>query len=196
MIRPVRVLAPLILAGSLAACAGSPSSSYVAPLAGPTDAQIIAGEITDFMALSLPAASTTLALEAPVSEHASNALTPVLTAALRRRGFATVDIEGEDTPAGARRMRYRVTPMDEGDLVRLTIDGGAIQGSRFLARNSAGYLQAGGPFTVLGVERVIVPAPEPAPRRVARKQRGRAPWGVMTVGRPAPVSPPRTGVAL
>lgn len=196
MIRTVRVLAPLLLAGSLAACAGSPSSSYVAPLTGPTDAQIIAGEITDFMALSLPAASTTLALEAPVSEHASNALTPVLAASLRRRGFATVDVEGEDAPAGARRMRYRVTPMDAGDLVRLTIDGGAIQSSRFLARNSVGQLQAGGPFTVLGVERVILPAPEPAPRRVVRKQRGRAPRSVVTVGRPALASPPRAGIAL
>lgn len=192
MIHAARVLAPLVLAGSLAACAGSPSSSYVALLAGPTDAQIIAGEITEFVALSLPATSTTLALEAPVSEHASNALTPALTASLRRRGFATVDVEGENTPAGARRMRYRVTPMDEGDLVRLTIDGGAIQSSRFLARNTAGQLQPGGPFTVLGVERVILPVPEPAPRRVARR-RGR---GAVMVGRPVVVSPPRAGVAL
>lgn len=196
MIRPVRVLAPLLLASGLAACAGNPATSYVAPLTGPTDAQIIAGEITDFMALSLPAATTTLALEAPAADQSSNTLTPILTAALRRRGFATVDFDEDASSSGVRRMRYQVTPMDNGDLVRLTIDGGAIQSSRFLARNSAGSLQAGGPFTVLGVERVILPAPETPPRRVGRKQRVRAPRGVVTVGNPVLTQPPRTGAAL
>lgn len=192
-----RLLVPFLAAVSLTACAGSPSTSYVAPLAGPTDAQTLAVGITDFMAASLPAASTTLALEPPASEHSSNALTPALTAALRRRGFATVNLNGEDAPSGTRRMRYWVTPMDSGDLVRLTIDGGAIQGNRFFIRNSAGQLQAGGPFTVLGVERMIASPVEAVPlRRVRTKRRARRAPGLMTVQRSVQTATSAAGAAL
>lgn len=190
MIRPVNLLASLLACASLAACAGNPAGSYVAPLTVPADAQTLAAGIADFMASSLPAASTTLALEPPAPEQSGNALTPALANALRRRGFATVDANADAVPPGARRVRYRVTPMDGGDLVRLTIDGGAIQGNRFFARNPAGTLQAGGPFTVLGVESVIVTAPEtPARRRVGRKPRVAPPLapplGLVTADRSA-----------
>ena len=186
MTRPAHLLASLLACAGLAACAGGPGGSYVAPLTAPADAQTLASGIADFMASSLPAAATTLALEPPSPEQSGNALTPVLADALRRRGFATVDANVGAVPLGARRLRYRVTPMDGGDLVRLTIDGGAIQGNRFFARNPAGTLQAGGPFTVLGVERVIAIAPEtPARRRVGRGQRVAPPRGLMIVDRSA-----------
>ncbi len=196
MIRPVNLLASLLACAGLAACAGSPASSYVAPLTAAADAQTLAVGISDFLASSLPAASTTLALEPPSLDQSGNALTPALADALRRRGFATVEAGGDVALSGARRLRYWVTPMDNGDLVRLTIDGGAIQGNRFFARNSGGSLQAGGPFTVLGVEQVIGAPPEPPaglrggnrPRRPAR--------GLVTVQRPAPTPRPLAGAAL
>lgn len=87
--------------------------------------------------------------------------------------------------------------MDGGDLVRLTIDGGAIQGNRFFARNRAGHLQAGGPFTVLGVEPAVAAAPEtPAPLRVARRPHGGAARGLVTVHRPVPTGGAPAGTAL
>jgi hypothetical protein len=45
--------------------------------------------------------------------------------------------------------RYLVTALDNGDLVRLTLDD-ATEGSRFFVRNTAGGLQAGGPLTGCG----------------------------------------------
>ena len=197
MIRPASLLAPLLACVSLAACAGSPAGSYVAPSTAPADAQTLAAGIADFMASSLPAASTTLALEPPAPEQSGNALTPVLANALRRRGFATVDADGDAVPPGARRVRYRVTPMDGGDLVRLTIDGGTIQGNRFFARNRAGYLQAGGPFTVLGVEQAVAAAPEtPGRRRIAKRLHGGAARGLVTVHRPVQAGGAPAGTAL
>ena len=166
------------------------------PLAAAADVQTLAMGIADFMALSLPAASTTLALEPPLPDQAGNALTPLLADALRRRGFATLDADGDAAPSGVRRLRYWVTPMDGGDLVRLTIDGGAIQGNRFFARNTAGFLQAGGPFTVLGVERVIGALPEPVLRLRAGSRPHRPVRGPVTVQRPAPTPGLIAGAAL
>jgi hypothetical protein len=55
-------------------------------------------------------------------------------------------------PAGAHTLRYWVTPLDGSSvLVRLMIDGRQ-QAARFFARNSAGNLQSGGPFTVMRTE--------------------------------------------
>ena len=197
MIRPAHLLASLLACAGLTACAGNPAGSYVAPLTAPADAQTLAVGIADFMASSLPAAATTLALEPPSPEQSGNALTPVLADALRRRGFATVDSGDTAAPPGARRLRYQVTPMDGGDLVRLTIDGGAIQGNRFFARNRAGHLQAGGPFTVLGVEQAVAAAPEtPARLRVARRPRAAPPRGLVTVHRPVPTGGALAGTAL
>jgi hypothetical protein len=42
MNRPIRRLAPLLAACSLAACAVGPNTSYVAALSAPTDAQVLA----------------------------------------------------------------------------------------------------------------------------------------------------------
>jgi hypothetical protein len=67
-------------------------------------------------------------------------------AALRDRGFAVAD-EGQAGTHGTHHIRYLVTPLDNGDLVRVSIDDSA-QASRFFVRNTAGGLQAGGPFMV------------------------------------------------
>ena len=151
MIPRWRSVLPLLAGLGLAGCANGLGTSYVAPLAAPADAAVLAACITDFMASRLPPATTTLALDPLAPDQAGDALTPALTTALRERGFATVDAGGA-APPGARRVRYWITPMGTGNLVRLAIDEGAIEGSRFFARNSAGRLQAGGPFTVRTAE--------------------------------------------
>jgi hypothetical protein len=50
------------------------------------------------------------------------------------------------TPA-THHLRYWVTPVDNGDVVRLSIDD-RTEASRFFIRNTQGGLQAGGPFMV------------------------------------------------
>ena len=138
------------LAALLTGCALGPDSSYVAQLQQPADAEILADGIADFVAMRLPAASTTVALDPTPSDQASNSLTPALIAVLRRRGFAVAE-DGQAAPAGVHHLRYLVTSLDNGDLVRLTLDGAA-EGSRFFARNTAGGLQSGGPFMVIQAE--------------------------------------------
>jgi hypothetical protein len=140
-----RVL-PLIAAVSLAACALDSGTSYVGQVATPADARALADGMVEFVAVRLPAASSTVVLDPTPADQASNALTPAFVAALRDRGFAVADGQQADT-AGAHHIRYLVTPLDSGDLVRVMIDNRA-EASRFFVRNTAGNLQAGGPFAV------------------------------------------------
>ena len=148
MTRHRRLLAPLLTASGLAACAVvGPNTSYVASLPAPTDAQVLAGSIGGFLATQLPAASTTIAFSPTPQDQAGNPLTPVLANTLRQKGFAVA--EGSAPPAGAHTLRYWVTPLDgSGELVRLTIDGRK-DASRLFVRTAAGGLQSGGPFTVI-----------------------------------------------
>jgi hypothetical protein len=149
MNRPIRLLAPLLAACSLAACAVGPNTSYVAALSAPTDAQVLADGIGVFLTTQLPAASTTIILDPTPSDQASNTLTPVLADSLRQRGFAVAD---GSASAGGHTLRYWVTPLDRsGELVRLMIDGRK-EASRFFVRNTEGNLQSGGPFTVRQTE--------------------------------------------
>ena len=136
---------PLLgLAVALSAC--TIGSSYVGGVSGPGDAQVLAYGMAEFVAQELPAASTTLALEPTPAAQADNTVTPAFAAALRSQGFAIASENQADT----RRMhhlRYLVTPLDGGELVRIAIDDHT-EGSRFFVRNTAGGLQAGGPFMV------------------------------------------------
>jgi hypothetical protein len=102
--------------------------------------------MVEFVSTQLPAASSTIALDPTPADQASNALTPAFTAALRRRGFAVADDRQAAAPA-AHHLRYWVTPLDNGDVVRLSIDD-RTEASRFFVRNTQGGLQAGGPFMV------------------------------------------------
>lgn len=140
-------LSPALLAMSvLAACALDPGSSYVGRLDTPADAQMLAAGMVDFVAAQLPAASSTVVLDPTPTDQAGNALTPAFAAALRDRGFAVADTMQVDAPS-VHQIRYLVTPLDNGELVRVSIDGSA-EASRFFVRNTAGDLQAGGPFTI------------------------------------------------
>jgi hypothetical protein len=147
MTRILRHASVLVMTGSVAACALGWGNSYVDRVETPADARVLAGDVVDFVAGQLPAASSTVILVPTPTDQAANALTPALVAGLRDRGFAVADATLVGAP-GAHRIRYLVTRLDNGDLLRVTIDGGAAEASRFFVRNSAGALQAGGPFTV------------------------------------------------
>lgn len=147
MTNPLRLGLSLLVACSLAACAAGPGNSYVGPVDTQADAQMLASDMADFVAGQLPAASSTVVLDPTPSGQASNDLTPAFVAALRDRGFAVADSRQGDA-SGAHHVRYLVTRLGNGDLVRVTIDGGAAEASRFFVRNAVGNLQAGGPFTV------------------------------------------------
>ena len=146
MNRMLRFALPLVAVSSLVACALGPSISYVGQVDTPADAQVLAAGMVVFVAAQLPAASSTVVLDPTPSDQAGNALTPAFVAALRDRGFAVAN-EGQASAPGTHHIRYLVTPLDNGDLVRVSIDDGA-QASRLFVRNSAGGLQAGGPFMV------------------------------------------------
>ena len=145
MIRPLRH-ALVCLVALQASCALGPDRSYVADLQQPADAAVLADGMAAFVAGQLPARSSTVTLDPTLAGQAGNALTPALASALRHRGFAVAE-GGQGQPAGAHRLRYIVTQLDNGDLVRLTLDG-ATEGARFFVRNAAGGLQSGGPYTV------------------------------------------------
>ena len=146
MNRMLRRALSLAAVSCLAACALGPGSSYVSQVDTPADAQVLAAGMVVFVAAQLPAASSTIVLDPTPSDQAGNALTPAFVVALRDRGFAVAD-EGQASASGTHHVRYFVTPLDNGDLVRVSVDDRA-QASRFFVRNSAGGLQAGGPFMV------------------------------------------------
>lgn len=145
MLNPCRALVSLA-ASLLGGCALGASGSYVADLRAPTDAQVLASGVVDFVAAELPAASSSIALDPTPSSQQKNALTPALLRDLRQRGFAIADDKQADQ-AGIHHLRYLVTPLEGGVLVRLSIDD-RTRAARFFTRNSAGSLQAGGPFMV------------------------------------------------
>jgi hypothetical protein len=115
-----------------------------------SNAEVLADGMATFVALRVPVASRTVVLDPTLADQAGNSLTPAVTAALRRRGFALAE-DGQTVAAGVHHLRYLVTPLDNGDLVRLTLDD-VTEGSRYFVRNSAGGLQSGGPFMVTQTE--------------------------------------------
>lgn len=147
MIRPVPHIAAAFALACLSACAtGGPATSYVAPsLTGQGDAQALAGGIASVAVTALPPGSGSVFLEPPPKDQADNGVTPALAAALRLNGLTVAD-----KPDGAHRLRYWLTPLDTGDLVRVAIDG-TPRAARFFAR-SGGSLQPVGPVTLAGAQ--------------------------------------------
>lgn len=140
----------MFLTALLAGCALGPNNSYVARLQNPSDVSVLADGMAAFVTARLPAASSTVALDPTPSDQARNPLTLALVAALRRRGFAVAQ-DGQAVAGGVHHLRYLVTPLGDGDLVRMTLDN-AITGSHFFVRNRAGGLQSGGPLMVTEAE--------------------------------------------
>lgn len=136
--RPLALLPILLLAG----CASTGGSYVDGSAFAAGDAATLASEMTTFVKSTLPPGSSTLVLDPPPAEQASNTLTPVFADSLRQAGFA---IAPAATPE-ARHIRYLVTPLDGGTLVRLSVGG--TQAARFFVREAGGGLQARGPFMV------------------------------------------------
>jgi len=146
-----RLVLPALAAAALSACALDPNSSYVTEVRHPSDPFVVGHVVAEFVAFRLPLRSTVV-LDPTPEDQAGNTVTPALTRELQGHGFAVVE-GNQPVPAGAHRLRYLVTSLDNGDLVRLTIDG-STEGARFLVRNTAGGLQSGGPFTMTQAEAV------------------------------------------
>jgi len=147
MIRLLRLILSAASTTFLLTCAVEPNTSYVVPLPESTDADVVADAMATFVALRLPASSTLFLDPAPPGQT-GNTVTTDFIAALRDRGFA---VNEAGVMPGPHRIRYLVTPLGNGDLVRLTIDR-TTGGSQFFARSPGGGLQAGGPFTVTETE--------------------------------------------
>jgi len=131
---------------SVSGCALSPNRSYVGEFGQPADAEAVATAMAEFVSLNLPGAPGVLVLDPTPSDQASNTFTPSFAAALRRCGFSMGDA-GRPLAGATHRVRYLVTPLDNGALARLTIDG-TTEGAQFFVRNPGGRLQPGGRFTV------------------------------------------------
>lgn len=144
-----RLVLPALAAVALSACALDPNSSYVTEVRHPSDPFVVSHVVAEFVAFRLPPSSTVV-LDPTPEDQAGNTVTPALTRELQGHGFAVVE-GNRPAPPGAHRLRYLVTQLDGGDLVRLTLDG-TTEGARFLVRNTAGGLQSGGPYTMTKAE--------------------------------------------
>jgi hypothetical protein len=142
----VELLAVIFISG----CAIGPNTSYVGSLGQPVNGEAVATAMAEFVSMSLPGAPGVVMLDPTPSDQASNALTPAFASALHRCGF-TISSSSQLLSGTAHRIRYLVTPLDDGVLARLTIDGNT-EGSRYFSRDARGGLQPGGPFTVTQAE--------------------------------------------
>ncbi len=136
----------LALLGSvmLTACAPvTPSTSYVSTLTA-HDARFLAASTASWLMQQYPPASSTLVLAPPVNTQANNAFTGYLAQDLQQAGFALVT-PTQATPS-AHHVRYVVTPLNEGTLVRLQLD--TQQASAFYPRVE-GVLQPAASVTLL-----------------------------------------------
>lgn len=140
------MLSVLVVAAALTGCTMTPTASYVTEVS-PNDAKVLAGSIADFLGQSLPPAGTVLALQPPQDSQANNPLTPALSRALRSSGFGVAELT-KDTraPVGSHPVRYLVTPMYNGVLVRVRYDRTNV--TRWFARNANGSLQPTSPYSV------------------------------------------------
>lgn len=146
----MRFLLPALAALALSACATSrPSMSYVASEVTASDASTLVADAVDFLADSLPPAKTTLLLDPPAVRQGTvpDVLTPAMTDRLRARGYG-VAVVADDRPAApdkrATPLRYLVSPLDNGIVLRLQFNGQ--EATKLYPRTTAGTLLTSGPF--------------------------------------------------
>ncbi|GLR55173.1 conjugal transfer protein TrbH [Shinella yambaruensis] len=148
-------LAPILLTASLlAGCATTgPGASYVAPEISAGDATVLATDAARHLAQPLAPAHTTLLLR-PASGR-EEVMTPALTLSLRDAGFGVVmaptkpqnsSTTGQEAAGTA--LRYLVSPLDAGVLMRLQYQN--TEAARFYPRATNGELSpdSAAPFTV------------------------------------------------
>lgn len=118
--------------------ANSPIASYVAPEISLSDSEKIAKDMAAFLSMQLPPAKTTIAVSpAPTLFH------EMLFDELAWRGFGVVEYAEEDAVS----LRYFLTPLDQGVLVRMRFNDSAA--SWFYSRTS-NALSIGSAFAVRG----------------------------------------------
>lgn len=140
------ILSALVVAAALAGCSTSPTASYVSEVSA-NDAKVLAGSIAEFLGQNLPPAGTVLALQPTQGSLVDNPMTPALSRALRSSGFGVTELAKDaPVPAGAHSVRYLVTPMYNGVLIRVRYDRTNV--SRWFARNTSGNLQPASPYSV------------------------------------------------
>ena len=142
----LRILAVIAVSG----CSIAPNTSYVGEFGPAVDAGAVTTAMAEFVSMSLPGAPGIIVLDPTPADQARNTLTPLFAAALRRYGF-TIGDTSRPLAGTTHRVRYLVTPLDNGVLARLTIDG-TTEAAQFFVRNTRGSLRPGGPFTVTQAE--------------------------------------------
>ncbi len=137
-------LAVCLLFAALTGCAAFGTKHR--DLLAPADASFVGNQVAAYAAAVLPPASSTVAVSSALALDASgvSALDDAALSALRSRGFAVAEPGTESTSAHA--MTYRAYPLDEGVLLRVSIDGA--EASRWYSRDPAGSLSPASSFTV------------------------------------------------
>ncbi len=121
--------------------ANSTPGSYVAPEISASDANEVAMDIAQFLSVQLPPAKTTLDLQlSKTSFHA------MLVDKLMGRGFGIVQSKAQPEHEQAMPLRYTITPLDKGVLVRLRYGGHAA--TRYLPRGNDGHLSLQNKYAV------------------------------------------------
>lgn len=147
----IRILVPVALSLTLAACATAPrpTMSYAAQEITATDANILASDAVAHLADPLPPAKTTLVLDAPRPESGmADVMTPAMLEKLRARGYGVVQADAEKGPQAGEGtvLRYLASPLNNGVVLRLQYE--KQEASRFYPRTKDGALVPGAPFAV------------------------------------------------
>jgi hypothetical protein len=142
---------PIILILSLSGCTAiqerlaqresvNPYSSFIEKEIAVADAQELSQDMAGFLERQLPAAKTTLEIQA-----SNGVFYPLLREQLTRRGFGVVEIKPGMEKRGVF-LRYRITAFNDGILVRMEIDEQAA--SRYYGRGADGHLTMQSNFTL------------------------------------------------
>ena len=138
-----------VLVLGLAGCATKQpaTSSFVFRI--PTaDAPPVVQAITEFVTAHCPPGQSTLVLDPAPTDKQANTIASEVSDALREKGFA-VAADAKAAP-DAHHVRYLVTPLFDGFLVRVSVDHA--EGSRLFLHDKAGTLVASGALAVRSEE--------------------------------------------
>jgi hypothetical protein len=120
----------------------SPSVSYVQSGIGGMDAAAVANDMAQFLQHQMPAAKTTIVLE-PLRNPLHDELVEQLTS----RGFGIMQRK-PDPEQAVTQLRYMVTTLDSGILVRMSYQGQVA--SRFYSRAADGRLSLENRYAIRG----------------------------------------------
>ena len=137
--RAASVGAILVLAGVAGCAAPGPADSWVGGIQ-PSDAPVIARDMTAYLANAVPPGRALVSVSAPTTQDGA-LVEPVFETDLRQRGFALAP--PGPVPPGAYVVRYLISPSDLGLTVRL--DAGSAEATRIYGRSPEGVLTPLGP---------------------------------------------------